>query len=165
MITGGLTKLLENIIHANAHKQAGDPEVETDVKDLYEVLMRNYREFSTFERWIAEVNTGLLRHVVVAQCSSHYNIGRWGIVHTEKFWRENAKLMENQDFKMLKNPIALLHSDSETVIAVALYDLGEFTRFYPNGHSVVKSLGGKDTAMELIDHPNPVAKHSSVLVK
>lgn len=63
--------------------------------------------------------------------------------------------MENQDFKMLKNLIALLHSDSETVIAVALYDLGEFTRFYPNGRGVVKSLGGKDTAMELIDHPNP----------
>ena len=83
------------------------------------------------------------------------NITRWGIVHTEKFWRENAKLMENQDFKMLKNLIALLHSDSETVIAVALYDLGEFTRFYPNGRGVVKSLGGKDTAMELIDHPNP----------
>ena len=83
------------------------------------------------------------------------NITRWGIVHTEKFWRENAKLMENQDFKMLKNLIALLHSDSETVIAVDLYDLGEFTRFYPNGRGVVKSLGGKDTAMELIDHPNP----------
>lgn len=38
---------------------------------------------------------------------------RWGIVHTEKFWRENAKFVENNDFKLLKMLIALLRSDDE----------------------------------------------------
>jgi V-type H+-transporting ATPase subunit H len=38
---------------------------------------------------------------------------------------------------------------------VALYDLGEWTRFYPNGRGVAKSLGGKDQAMELIGHRDP----------
>jgi len=37
---------------------------------------------------------------------------RWGIVHTEKFWRENAKLLEGNDFEMLKVLISLLVSDS-----------------------------------------------------
>jgi V-type H+-transporting ATPase subunit H len=137
MLTGGLTKVLENMIHANAHKQAGDVEVEHDVRNLFEVLMRNYRDFSTYDRWVSEVKTGNLR---------------WGIVHTEKFWRENAKLLEGNDFEMLKTLISLLLSESPTVVAVALYDLGEFTRFYPNGRGIVKSLGGKDSAMELIGH-------------
>ena len=38
---------------------------------------------------------------------------RPGIVHTEKFWRENAKRLEVDDFKLLKALIALLRSDDE----------------------------------------------------
>jgi len=140
MLTGGLTKMLENMIHSNAHKQAGDPEVESDVRNLFEILMKNYRDFSTYDRWVSEVKTGNLR---------------WGIVHTEKFWRENAKLVEHNDFELLKELIRLLSSDSPTIVSVALYDLGEWTRFYPNGRGVVKSLGGKDQAMELIGHRDP----------
>ena len=101
---------------------------------------------------------------------------RWGIVHTEKFWRENAKFVEANDFKLLKMLIALLKAEeevwncfviilfysilslffilfyvynnfsyffylSQTIVCIALYDLGEFTRFYPNGRGVVKTLG------------------------
>lgn len=139
MLTGGLTRILETMIHANAHKQAGDPEVENDVRGLFEVLMKNYREFSSYDRWVVEIHSGSLR---------------WGIVHTEKFWRENARLVEENEFELLKALIHHLHSDDETVLAVALYDLGEFTRFYPNGRGVVKSLGGKDIAMEMIGHPS-----------
>jgi V-type H+-transporting ATPase subunit H len=136
----------ENMIHANAHKQAGDPEVEQNVRGLFEILMKNFRDFSSFDRWETEVNNGTLH---------------WGITHTEKFWRENAKLLEKDDFKLLKRLIALLHADSDDVVAVALYDLGEFTRFYPNGRGVVKTLGGKDTAMELIGSQNPeVERHA-----
>lgn len=42
---------------------------------------------STFERYVAEVNSGQLR---------------WGIVHTDKFWRENVRALEANDFKVLK---------------------------------------------------------------
>jgi len=61
MLTGGLQKLLENMIQANAHKQSGDIEVEGDARTLFEILMKNYRELSTFERWVSEVQTGALR--------------------------------------------------------------------------------------------------------
>ena len=40
------------------------------------------------------------------------------------------------------------------MVAIALYDVGEFTRFYPNGRGVVKTLGAKDIAMEMIAHSN-----------
>lgn len=39
-----------------------------------------------------------------------YIICRWGILHTEKFWRENAKLVEQDNFKALRALIALLAS-------------------------------------------------------
>eukprot|EP01041_Mallomonas_annulata_P004206 gene4206-8366_t len=139
LLTGGLQKLLENMIQANAHKQTGDPEVESDARGLFEVLMKNYRELSTFERWISEVHSGSLRP---------------GIVHTEKFWRENAKCLEVNDFKLLKTLITLLRSDDLSVVSIALYDVGEFTRFYPNGRGIVKTLGAKDIAMEMIGHEN-----------
>jgi V-ATPase subunit H len=35
---------------------------------------------------------------------------RWGIVHTDKFWRENARLVEQDEFKLLKLLISLLSS-------------------------------------------------------
>jgi hypothetical protein len=61
MLTGGLVKILENMIHANAHKQAGDPEVEQDIRVLFDTLMKNYREYSSFDRWVVEVQNGTLR--------------------------------------------------------------------------------------------------------
>lgn len=82
----------------------------------------------------------------------YYYYYRWGIVHTEKFWKENAKFAEENDFKIIKDLIALLKSATaavaakagdgeETVVCIALYDLGEFTRFYPNGRGIVNTLG------------------------
>ena len=139
MLTHGLHKNLENIIQSNSHKQAGDVEVENDIRNLYDILMKNYRELSTFERWASEVNTGAL-------C--------WGIIHTEKFWRENSKFLEKNDFSLLKTLISLARSQDPVIVSIALYDIGEFTRFYPNGRAVVKTLGGKDIAMSLIGHSN-----------
>lgn len=40
------------------------------------------------------------------------------------------------------------------MVSIALYDLGEFSRFYPNGRSITKVLGGKDLVLNLIDSPN-----------
>lgn len=37
-------------------------------------------------------------------------VDRWGILHTEKFWKENAKFMEKDNFAILKELIALLNS-------------------------------------------------------
>ena len=139
MLTAGLDKLLCNMIAAHAHSQAGDPEVENDVKTLNETLIHNYRELSTFDRWTSEVQSGALR---------------WGIVHTEKFWKENNKFLEKDDFKHLKSIISLLKSSDPTIVRIALHDLGEFTRFYPNGRVVVSHLGGKEIALSLLSSEN-----------
>jgi len=147
MFAHGVQRYLENMIHGNALAQANDVEFETDTRDLYSTLMKNYRELSTFDCWAAEIKSGKLR---------------WGIVHTEKFWRENAKSVENEDFKLLKRLIELLStSTDETTMCICLYDMGEFTRFYSGGRGITKTLGGKDVAMSLIDHKSAeVARHA-----
>jgi hypothetical protein len=49
---------------------------------------------------------------------------RWGIVHTEKFWRENARFLEDDEFKNLKALIALLSSsDPVSVNSACTYIL------------------------------------------
>jgi V-type H+-transporting ATPase subunit H len=40
----------------------------------------------------------------------------------------------------------------QTTVCIALYDIGEFCRFYPNGRVVVSRLGGKDAVMKLLNH-------------
>lgn len=51
--------------------------------------------------------------------------------------------------------IDLLESDDSKTVAVALFDLGEFVRFYPNGKHIAKRLGAKKVAMKLMTHESP----------
>lgn len=139
MLAEKLDKYLTTIINNN-NSQTKDVEVELDAKDLQTILTENYRDLSTFDHWVSEVKSGALR---------------WGIVHTEKFWRENTKFADQDDFKLLKMLVALIDSPDETIQQIALYDLGEFTRFYPNGRLVVGLLGGKDKALNLLASTNP----------
>ena len=78
---------------------------------------------------------------------------KWGILHTEQFFRSNARKLEGpkSDFAPVKQLIQLisLRDDDETV-AVACYDLGEFVRYYPNGKAVAKRLGAKQVVMPLL---------------
>mmetsp|Transcript_2948 Transcript_2948/g.4543 ORF Transcript_2948/g.4543 Transcript_2948/m.4543 type:complete len:471 (+) Transcript_2948:105-1517(+) len=136
MFTAGLLKVLDSMKHNNFNRDAADEDVENDLKSLYHVLTRNYRELSSYERWVTQVYSGTLR---------------WSIVHTEKFWRENARFVEEDNFKALKKLLELLKSDDAQVVSVALYDVGEFSRFYPNGRVIVSRLGGKDQVMQIME--------------
>jgi len=131
MITCGLPKTIENLLE----RQINDSELIEDAKFLSDALLKDARELSTWERYVSEVASGQLKQ---------------GILHTEKFWRENVKKTESKEFKIIKDLIALLCSEDEEVVCLACYDLGEFARFYPNGKNVVKLLGARDIVMNLI---------------
>jgi len=138
---------LETMITNKQHKTAGDFDFESDVKGLLEMLQTNYKELSTFDRYTTELQSGDLQ---------------WGILHTEKFWKENNRFMEANDWSLLKLLISYLnHADTKTV-SIALYDLGEFTRFYPNGRLIAKSLGGKDLALALIQSDDEVVQRQAL---
>lgn len=38
----------------------GDVELESDVKYLHDILVKNYKELSTYDKWVSEVKSGML---------------------------------------------------------------------------------------------------------
>ncbi|CAM9504958.1 unnamed protein product [Choristocarpus tenellus] len=138
MISCGLPKTLDNM----KNRKWADPDVAEDADVLQKCLQRNYRDLSTMERYSQEVMSGQLK---------------WGVVHTEKFWRENNRAVEADEFFILKQLIDLLKSEDEKVVSIACYDLGEFVRFYPSGKAIVRHLGAKEKVMNLLG-----SKHQEV---
>jgi V-type H+-transporting ATPase subunit H len=122
-------------------RQFTDPDIVEDIDSVYKLLVENYKEMSRWEVYKNEVEKGHLQ---------------WGSVHTEAFFKENAKMFEGPDgdFSILKVLITLLSSKDEEVVAIACYDIGEFVRFYPNGRSITKRLGAKELVMPLIESEN-----------
>ncbi|CAM9151453.1 unnamed protein product [Ascophyllum nodosum] len=132
MISCGLPKTLGNM----KNRKWADPDIAEDVEALNEILKENSRELSTFERYSQEVMSGQLK---------------WGVVHTEKFWREQARKFETDEFFIVKQLIELLKSEDKNVVSIACYDLGEFVRFYPSGKTIARHLGAKERVMNLVD--------------
>mmetsp|Transcript_25856 Transcript_25856/g.83737 ORF Transcript_25856/g.83737 Transcript_25856/m.83737 type:complete len:484 (+) Transcript_25856:117-1568(+) len=152
MIKAGLPKTLRTL----RERPFTDPDVKDDVEHLSKILATNYRELSTFERYVAELDSGDLQ---------------WAsLCHSESFWKENAKLAEADDFKLIKQLVTIVKAaldaanddpDVPKNAAIACSDLGDFVRFYPNGKAVIKHLGAKDYIMKLIDHHDPdVQRHA-----
>lgn len=142
MIKCGLPKTLRTL----RERPFTDPEITDDVEKLHKLLLSNYRELSSWEKYVAQVDSGDLD---------------WGLTHSEAFWKENARLAETDDFSVVKKLVSLLGTTNPTVVAVSCYDLGEFVRFYPNGKTVLKHIGAKNKLLALIEHSDPdVQRHA-----
>ena len=118
---------------------------------LHKLLHENFKELTRWEVYKAEVESGRLQ---------------WGIVHTEKFFKENARLMEGSegDFNIVKKLIRLVAaSPDDDVTAIACFDLGEFARHYPSGKAIATRLGAKDLVMKMIEHENPEVQRNALL--
>ncbi|CAH0474282.1 unnamed protein product [Peronospora belbahrii] len=135
MIDSGLLKTLNNM----RERKWADEDIVNDIQSVRDVLIREYKELNTMERYEKELKTGRLN---------------WGLLHTDKFWKDNFMRFENKDFELVRLLIELLESDESKTVAVALFDLGEFVRFYPNGKHIAKRLGAKKVAMKLMTHEN-----------
>ena len=71
--------------------------------------------------------------------------------------------MEADDWGMLVKLIACLDKTADTeTVCVALFDLGEFTRVYPNGRVITSRLGGKDKALKLVQSENEDVQNSAL---
>jgi V-type H+-transporting ATPase subunit H len=138
MIGCGLPKLIDLMMNC----PIADFEISEDLDILHKLLHETCQELTRWDVYKVELDSTNLT---------------WGIVHTEKFFRENARKMEGSDgkFEMVKTLIQLTASDSEDVAAIACFDLGEFVRHYPNGRDIARRLGARDFVFPLIEHKNP----------
>jgi V-type H+-transporting ATPase subunit H len=78
MIGCGLIKYVDQM----KERQWTDPDIVDDLDVLYKLLHENFKEMSTWDVYLAEVKSGSLE---------------FGFLHTEKFFKENAKKFEGPD--------------------------------------------------------------------
>jgi V-type H+-transporting ATPase subunit H len=114
--------------------------VDEDIKDLLEKLWekfdQNYEEFTSIDKFRKEI---------------HLKSLRWGPVHTERFWQENFIHFHDKDnLDLIKELVELLNVENERTIAVALYDLGEFAKYFPFGRSYLDNLGIKQVIYDVM---------------
>jgi V-type H+-transporting ATPase subunit H len=96
MIGCGLIKYIDQM----KERQWTDPDIVDDLTVLHKLLHENFKEMSRWDVYLAEVQSGSLE---------------WGILHTEKFFKENARRFEgpNGDFSVVKVRARIMISTSE----------------------------------------------------
>ncbi len=127
--------------------------VDKDINDLLEKLFdhldKNYKTFSSIDKFRKEVNKKSLR---------------WGPVHTEKFWQENfIYFHEKENLDMIKVLVELLEHPDDRVKSIACFDLGEFARFFPFGRQYLDTLNLKVkiiTLMQVQSSPAELKKEA-----
>ncbi|KAL3939393.1 MAG: hypothetical protein SGBAC_005879 [Bacillariaceae sp.] len=126
-----------------ARTKSEDTECLQDLVALKKALARHTVTLSRWKVYQAELESGQLR---------------WGILHTEDFFREHINHMEGpkQDFEPVKKLLSLLmqnmHTDDDESLAICLFDIGEFIWQYPNGRAIAKRLGIREIVLQLLDH-------------
>jgi V-type H+-transporting ATPase subunit H len=83
MVDNNLLKVVDNELRKNFK----DEVLRDNLEYLAEVLERNYRILSSYEKYNKEISTDKLS---------------WGPCHSEKFWKENVKKFEGNDFGLIK---------------------------------------------------------------
>ena len=141
-------KHLLNTIDNISRRVIKDQDVVELVKDMGDIMESSIKVLSTYEKWLKELEKGQLVP---------------GVTHTESFWKENAKHLEENTFLNLKKLVGLLDSDDAQTVVLALHDIGEFSRHHPYGKTVVDKVGGKIKAMELLQSEEPQVNQAALL--
>eukprot|EP01098_Paradermamoeba_levis_P006074 TRINITY_DN2528_c0_g1_i1.p1 TRINITY_DN2528_c0_g1~~TRINITY_DN2528_c0_g1_i1.p1 ORF type:complete len:481 (-),score=161.31 TRINITY_DN2528_c0_g1_i1:30-1337(-) len=141
----GILRILTNL----NNKKWADEDITTDLNTLTESVQKIMADMSSFEVFKTEVLSGVLE---------------WSPAHrSENFWKENIFRFEDKQFELigvLKQILKTPNVDN-TTLAVALHDIGEFVRFYPQGRSVINRMQMKEMIMAYMVHHDPeVQKHA-----
>lgn len=131
-------KLLD-VIDTLSRKVLKDEDLKDTIRHLGDILQKNIKILSTYDKWLNELNRGELIP---------------GVTHSENFWKENAKKLEENSYDSLKKLVLLLQSSQTSIVVLALFDVGEFARFHPFGKSIATRIGAKTRAMELMQSDN-----------
>ena len=85
-------------------KHWSDPDVMADMEQLKEAIQKNYKVLSSIDRYKKEVLRGELK---------------WGPVHSERFFRDNAEAIAGDDFKLINKLIEILRQAVATSPSIA----------------------------------------------
>jgi V-type H+-transporting ATPase subunit H len=138
-------------------KKFGDDDVPAQLDNMVEVLQANFDELSGVAEYKGELDSGVLE---------------WSPAHTSsRFWKENCKAFEANEYEMLRALAQLLSSpsSSELTVAIACHDVGELVRNHPSGRQLLDiepAKHVKERLMALMSHESPdVAKAALTAVQ
>jgi len=143
----GLFPVLESMESDKKEQESMDEELKKSVRSLLDSLEKSVISLSSFERYEQEIRAEKLL---------------WGPCHNESFWKKYNKKLEEDNYKLIRELIKLLSSEDPQTVAVACYDIGEWSRFYPDAKAVIEKLKGKYKLMSLINHIDDEVKQHAL---
>eukprot|EP00915_Cephaloidophora_sp_WS-2016_P007997 GHVH01011047.1.p1 GENE.GHVH01011047.1~~GHVH01011047.1.p1 ORF type:complete len:452 (+),score=73.42 GHVH01011047.1:85-1440(+) len=120
----------------------------TRIEDVNSMYLRKIREWSTFERYCKELDTGRLSP---------------GYLHEDQFWADNVMQFEEKEFLAIRKLITLLRSNDASTLALTCHDLGEFARLHPVGKKALAKLHARDMLLALMNHQDRDVERESLL--
>lgn len=134
-----------NLIEKLQNRHWVDEDIQKQLEMLHEYFEENQKTFSSIDKLRNQVQRRQLR---------------WGPCHTETFWQENSIHFDKGDNIALITIIVkeCLTSNDDRVKAVACYDLGEFSRFFPRGKQFLEGLSVRIKMVELMQDPRVSAE-------
>lgn len=137
--TAGLARLPAQLQNMSG-RNLTDPDLTEDLQNLKEMLEEYARTKTTFDEYVAEVNSGHLR---------------WSPPHrSQVFWAENArKILEHENGAIPRQLAQIMQKpwdNDKQVLAIACNDIGALVREVPEKRQQLEKLGLKTRVMELM---------------
>ena len=131
-----LPAILQNL----TSRQLTDPDLQEDLTNLRELLEEYTKTKTTFDEYVAEVNSGHLR---------------WSPPHRNTvFWAENAhKILDHENGEAVRKIADIMKKpweNDKAVLAIACNDVGCLVREVPERRYQLERLGLKTRVMELM---------------
>jgi len=134
MISYNLPKTVEIL----RTKKWGDEDIEKDLEELQKALEDGVDQLSSWTQYYNELQSRKLE---------------WSPSHkSERFWTENFMRFEDEKDKPLRilQEILSQRATDKKILAIACYDIGQFSRFHPRGRQIIQALDVKTQMMKLL---------------
>lgn len=147
-----------NIIKSlNDRKKFSDDELRDDLIKLKDLLENEYQELTSFDEYIAEIDSKLL-------C--------WSPPHTDNgFWSDNIDKFKDENWKIFKKLINILKEyqnnnlndkNIKIIIEVALNDITHVIQLLPESIDILNIENCKIVIMELLNHTDSKVKYEAL---
>ncbi|KAF9385323.1 H(+)-transporting V1 sector ATPase subunit H [Mortierella sp. AD011] len=126
-----------------------DNDILEDVTYLKTELEENFHTLTTFEVYLAELQSSRLT---------------WSPPHlSDLFWVKNWREFKKENYALLRTLARLLSTSSDpTVLSVAASDIGQYVKRDPSSKKFLQEIGVKQRIMELMSHPDLEVRYNSV---
>ena len=143
-----LPSLLQNI----SSRQMSDPDLQEDLQNLKEMLDEYAKTKTTFDEYVAEVQSGHLR---------------WSPPHrSQVFWAENArKILEFENGAIPRKLAEIMQQpwdNDKQVLAIACNDVGALVKEVPEKRHQLEKVGLKSRVMELMSEADENVRWESL---